>query len=399
MSKLDWKHTRQFFMSALWTDFAGGMVVVALPYFAMRLGAESLGLGVLGAARGLAYMVGCIPAALFADRLNRRTVIYVSCALSAASLLLMPSASRLWHVVAISVIWSATVALFWPALFGWLGDSHRREQLGRATGAVNVAWSLGAMAGGALAGWLYEVRPALPFIAAAAPTLLACAVLARGTPGSQPAPLSADTGRIDRNTWIRLSAAWVGNVSTCCMFGLLTGVFPDLGEKEIHITPAVFGVLVAILGAGRTLIYASALWRHAHLQDWRLAVVGQMVAAGMLATVSFASAHGWLALVFAVVGLSVGVAYYLALYRSLEGEGSRGLKCGIHEATLLGGVLIGTLGGGYIADRWGLRAPYVPTACFAVVLVAVQVVLNLSAGQPGARPQEAESISPPPGPP
>jgi len=384
MVKLNWPHTRRFFMAALWMDFSSGMFIVALPYLALSLGAKSMQLGQIGAVRGLAYMLACVPAAILSDRSNRRTLILVSSVCATGALMLVARVTNLWQLGAVSVLWSAALAFFWPSLFGWLGDSHPKEQLGRAAGSVNVGWSIGVMSGGVVAGWLYEGSHSLPFIIAGLPAMLACFIMVAGTTSRHGRPAAPPTGPAQPGTKRRLAAAWLGNTTVCCMIGLISGVFPELGLK-LGVTSAVFGVLLAVFGVGRTLVYLSALTRWRHLEDWRLVIVAQLVAAGMVATVASAGSHLWLALVFAVSGVAGGAAYYLALFRSLEGEGSRGLKSGIHEAALLGGLLIGTLGGGTIADRWGLRAPYVPTACVVGLLVVVQIALNLSAGRARVR--------------
>jgi len=393
MVKLNWQHTRRFVMAALWMDLSSGMFVVALPYFAMSLGADSLQLGILGAVRGFAYMIACLGAALLAERTNRRLLIAISACACAITLMATGWVTSLLQLNVVSVLWALALSLFWPSVFGWLGDSHSKEQLGRATGVVNVCWSIGVMAGGVVAGWLFAISHALPFIAAGVPAILAGVVLIVGTTASQSKSVPAPAQPSMPGTKRRLAAAWLGNTTACCMIGLLTGVFPELG-KSLGVTSAVFGVLVAVFGMGRTLVYLSALTRWRHLQDWRLAAVAQLAAAGMVATLSRASAHLWLAAVFAVMGFAAGAAYYLGLYRSLEGAGSRSLKSGMHEAALLAGLLVGALGGGILAKVSGLRAPYVPAACTVAALVVVQAGLNLSAGR--ARLKAAAAAPPEP---
>ena len=172
--------------------------------------------------------------------------------------------------------------------------------------------------------------------------------------------------------------AWLGNISVCCLFGVMSGVFPKLGF-EIGVTSLTFGLFMFLLGCGRSLMFLIGFRWSQWLRDWRVAGLAQLLAAGMVATVSRVSSHYWLGLVFGILGLALGTTYYRGLYTSLEGAASRGLKSGIHEAALLVGILIGSLGGGGLAQFWGLRTPYIPCASFVVLLVIAQTMLTTSA--------------------
>ncbi len=91
--------------------------------------------------------------------------------------------------------------------------------------------------------------------------------------------------------------------------------------------------------------------------------------------VPFTNAHWWLGLVFASIGIATGIAYYRSLYASLAGESSRGLKSGAHEAILFLGILAGSAGGGMLAHFWDIRAPYIPIAGLAFLVLIIQEVL------------------------
>jgi len=389
MTNLDLKHTGRFFLSAFWMDFSGGMFVVALPFLAMSLGAESRELGIVGASRGVAFLIIFAPAVLLVDRYPRPRLVAMSALGVAVSVLLIGGSVSLWQVCAICGLWSAALAVFWPAVFAWLGDSHEPEELGRAAGAVNMGWSIGGTLGGVLGGWLFGIRPSLPFVVAALPALLAL-VSAPRRAGRRHRP-AAPPPRGPRKPGVRrrLAAAWIGSASICCLLGLMSGVFPKLGA-EIGVTSAAFGVLIGASSVTRTGVFFAGLRGAVWPKDWRASCVAQVIAAGMVMTVCKASAHWWLAVVFATAGASVGVSYFASLYASLEDEGSRLMKSAIHEAAIFGGVLLGTLGGGEIAHAWGVRAPYVPMGLFVLALVAVQVALNLWAQAAGKRVLSAE---------
>ena len=383
MNGLSLKHTGRFFLGAFWMDFASAMYVVALPFFAMRLGAGSLELGRLGGVRSITYVVAVALTSGFADRHSRRAIMLVSTLSLALVLILSSGAGSLWQVGVGAALWALALAFYWPSFFSWLGDSHRAEALGRAAGTANLGWSTGGILGGMLAGWLFDVRHALPFLLAAVPALLACVSMLRVTPpqAAKRQPPAAGSSRPGARR--RLAAAWIGNGTVCCMLGLMTGVFPDLG-KTMGVSARLFGLLVALCGLVRTIVFLSGQLGAVWPRDWRASLATQVGGAGLVGIFGL-TASGWMvALVFAGVGLCMGLSYYVSLYTSLEGGGGRGRKSGLHEAALMTGVTIGTLGGGAIAHRWGLHAPYVPIALLSVVMVVLQAVLRWS-GKVAAR--------------
>ena len=237
------------------------------------------------------------------------------------------------------------------------------------------------MLGGFAAGWLFKWHSRLPLIAAMLPITLAATAMVL-SPCSHSRPAAAAPSRSRPGTKRDLAAAWLGNISVCVMLGLMSGVFPKLGDR-IGVDPAGFGVLMGGLGLGRTLVFLSGLRWSRRLHGNLLGTASQILAACMVAGVAITSDRRWLFGVFFSVGLAIGVNFFRGLYRSLEHAGSRGLKSGIHEASLLLGVFFGSLGGGALAQAWGLRAPYVPIAALTVLLVCVQ--LGLVASATGAR--------------
>ena len=357
-------------------EFAFAAYMVALPYLAMRdFNASSLQLGWLTSLRSAAYVVACMTLSRLADRRRRGRLIATAGVGLLAVFWLTAWAGTFAGLMLIGVLWGVSMSMFWPSIFAWLADAGHGASLGSRGGAVNLSWSLGGMLGALIAGALFAWNPALPFLLGGLPVILACApyLFARDE-HSHPRERSVARGpaRIEGE----LVAAWIGNLSCTCLFGLLLGVFPRLAET-MGVAAGEFGMLSALSALGRCAMFAVAFTGAAWVRRWPLMGAAQLVAAGMVATLSFASDHFWLAAVFLVVGVAGGLNYNRALYVSLRHPGGRGLKSGLHEATLVFGVLLGSLGGGWVVSVWGLRAPYVPVAVLTVALSAVQPALIL----------------------
>lgn len=376
--------TKRFCLAAFWMDFALGMYMVAIPFLSMSLGAESRVLGYLGATRGLSYGLSCLVVGfLLLDRFRRLTLITVGCAATILMSWATGMSGQLWHLFAVAVFWGMAVSFFWPALFGWLGGDHESDStLGSAVGAVNLSWSVGIMIGGFIGGILYGLGPWVPFVAAALPVALAYLILLF-TPAEVSEKKEGDAaGETWSGSGAELAAAWLSCLSMACLGGMMMGVFPRLG-KDIGIGASKFGLLVATAGMGRTVMFALGMWKSNIVRDWRFSGIVQLAAAGMVATLCRAESYWWIACVYVVLGISFASTYYRSLYASLEGAGSKGMRSSVHEAVLFAGILIGSVGGGEIAERWALRSPYVPIACLVVLFGIVQLVLVGAARRKG----------------
>ena len=166
MGRIDWRETARFCAAAFCMDFASGMYMVALPYLAMRMGADSLDLGYISSVRSVVYLAACLTVARLADRMPRGRLFVVGVGVVAAGHALTAYASAVAVLYVTAVTWALGLSLFWPSLFAWLGDAHGPKTLGRAMGAVNLSWSVGGMVGGAAAGGLFRQWAALPFLGA-----------------------------------------------------------------------------------------------------------------------------------------------------------------------------------------------------------------------------------------
>jgi predicted MFS family arabinose efflux permease len=283
------------------------------------------------------------------------------------------------HLYPVLVWWAIFLSLYWPGLFGWLGEAHSRSVLERATGAVNVAWGIGFAVGPYVGGMLYRAAGRLVFLVAPLAPAAACVLLFMSRTHVQTPPPADPAPHRRHGLRRRLWSAWLGLLSTNVLFGLMSGVFPDLGEQELGVTSDIFGMLLLVLGLGRLAVFFLGMRGGGWTHRWAGAVATQVAAAGLVATVAWANSHVWLSLVFGVVGFAVGVTYQRSLYASLAEEGPRQRRSGVHEASLVAGVLLGGLIGGYLAHWIGLRAPYVPAAGLVLLLVVVQAVLASSA--------------------
>ena len=77
-----------------------------------------------------------------------------------------------------------------------------------------------------------------------------------------------------------------------------------------------------------------------------------------------------------LLGQMVGYNYFSGLFYSTVGssDDNRALAAGIHEATLAGGMAVGTIVGGFLGFYVSFRIPYLFAAGVLVLLAVVQTV-------------------------
>jgi hypothetical protein len=86
-----------------------------------------------------------------------------------------------------------------------------------------------------------------------------------------------------------------------------------------------------------------------------------------------------LLMAFSMNGLATGMAYYLSYLQSIVGLEGRGRKTGMHEATLVGGVMAGSLLGGISARAIDPGAPYlIGVVILMGVAITGQVILHVA---------------------
>lgn len=392
----------------LLVDCAFYLDVFALQFLVRGAGGSNLEVSLVYGVYTLAYGLLAPLLGRTTDRGDRRRVLRVAALLFAAipgglALLLevgsgpggLAVSTRLGLPVGpIGLIWAASLAfalsnaLFWPALQARIGD--RESDLaarGRAIRRFNVGWTVGKALGPLLAGLVFVRAPAacLPLGAAMAAALLL--VLLLDPPGAGRAAVSAspEAPRPESVPQARrrafLLAGLAANFAVWASMGALQ-LAPTMAEA-LSIPADRVGTLLSLAlaaqGAGFLALGGSRAWAY---RPATLVAAAPAAALGLLLVLA---ARGFaLAAVGAVVlGLAQAVSYAASVFYSLDYDHRRGLRTGIHEATLAlaGGV---SILGGLLADvtaqpRAPLLVSLVPCAAIALVVAA----LLLGAGARG----------------
>lgn len=370
---------RPFFVCVLLMDFAGGVGMLAVPLLATAWGASPGLLGYIGTAGGLGYVAMAAVAGPLSDRIGRTKLPLIGAVSLSLFFFLYPQLPGPVYMVPLALIIGIAWGSFWPPMESWIADVFEGRHLTRALSGFNISWSTGSTIGVLLAGYLFELRPWLPFLVTVLVPLGVAAALHRlpkpehKAKNHSPAEDHPDPAAQADSTelWI----AWTLNFAIVFALGATRNLFPKLADT-IAISSGQISVIMFAMSLFRVLMFMLIRARGSMPHGVKMFLPPSLLL--IVGMIGFTVGYAPLTFIAAsiVVGISSGIAYSSSLQMSLSSSVGRGARSGAHEAILGSGLLAGPFVCGVVADHFGLRAPYVVCAVLAVVtLVAHTLIL------------------------
>jgi len=244
------------------------IVTVAIALFVVDLTGSATDLGLVLAAYSLPLIGFLLVGGVFADRLPRHLVVVatdlVRFALHALlALLIVTGEVRIWHVVAIGLLFGAAEAFFRPAATGLLPQTVPEDEIQEANAVTTLFGNVAEFAGPALATALVlGFSPAAAFALDAATFLLSAALLVRVRPRERGAPAPAPAapppsvwGDVRAGFAEVRSRSWVWATLTAFCIALFFALAPlfvvgPLVATEHYGDIAVFGYVFAASAPG-----------------------------------------------------------------------------------------------------------------------------------------------------
>jgi predicted MFS family arabinose efflux permease len=385
----------RLFLAAQGLDsVAIGVASVALPWLLLSEG-HSVGLaGLVYPLTIVPFVVFGLPAGALGDRLPWRRVMYASHALQAVASASIP----LWAVSGSPPLALVLTAAFLvgsgrvfadAAAFGAVASVVGPENFTRGQSALSAVWSIGFLAGPALAGLLVAaVGPSFALAAEASALVIAAALIAavhtgRASPPASPAghqDVRAGLRFIYRNPAVR-----VFTVTSFC-FALVTagavGLQVPLLRDTIGLTSTATGwtlALGALTGTAASLATSKLGQR---IGPSILSVAAMVLAAAALA--GLATASRFLAAVLAFMAYS-GLSWLLSTLfiseRQRRAPADLQARVGIAgRMLLLGAVAAGAALATALAGEAGIRTTYLAIAvsAAAIAIAAASPLIRLA---------------------
>jgi MFS transporter, DHA1 family, multidrug resistance protein len=365
-----WLHSG-LFLSAMQMDFNFDLVTLAIPLLAISLGASSLQLGLLGAMQRFLYILVCPVSGRLSDYVGRKGIAISGAVLFGLTCLCMTQARSITWIGWIVPFVGATLALFWPALQAWLSDQGEGQLLRQSTSLFNLFWSTGSMLGMVLAGFLMRFSKRLPFyVAAGVATSIACILAGSSHKRCRHGSGSPDTpfDHLGDSAWdnAQRRAALTSIFMAFLVIGGVTTQFPKLATQLGYSTTWI-GLSMGFLPLSRTLGFA-VFDRHKASPDISLALIlVKLLLVLAMAILLVARTTVLFTVVFGLLGLVCAAVFSFSQYLCLKNPARAGHRIGYHESSMLGGIVLGSVLSGLLAQAFGFRTAF----GFGIVLSAV----------------------------
>ena len=361
--------------------------------YAVSLGASATMSGVIVGAYSASNIFGNLFAGLLLDSLNRRRVVVVGMALTAAALFSYGFVESPPALLALRLAHGLAAGALTPGAFAMLGDRARSEHA-KAMGASGAIIAIAAIVGFPLSALIRETL-GYEWVFRASGLIMLCAMasfalLARDAPAaaSEPAaPTAQDAAPRSplRDAFLGMVYAIVLAMTYC--IGALIGHLP-IAIDEAGLPPRWSGIAFAAFAVVAAVVMATPAQRSLDGKSRSLAIALGMALIGgsgaglaLAALIAGGGAAAYaLALMVAMMcafGLGFGFVFpSLGAAVSERGGGRRGIAFGVFYAIYSLGVFIGSSASGAASDALGAVAPFAVSAAVALIALPIAAALR-----------------------
>jgi MFS family permease len=254
VSPLRQREFRTFWLSVLFLSLAAQMAAVAIGWQVYAISGEALDLGLVGLMEFLPLPLLALPAGQLADRFSRRRLYALSTSMYVVVLLgllavTLRDVGQTWPYFALAFVTGVAWALGSPASRSLSPTLVPAELIPQAMAQYSAAWQTASVAGPALGGILFAIRPALTY---GVGVVLAVATLACVLSLRERGPAQDVTGTPSLRevlagvALIRRTPVLLGAISLDLFAVLLGGaaaLLPIFAKDILEVGPAGLGAL------------------------------------------------------------------------------------------------------------------------------------------------------------
>lgn len=380
VAKLPSNYWRQLAATAV-SNIGDGMVQAAAPLLTLSLTSDTRLIAGVSFASTLPWLVLTLPAGVYIDRFERkqlmvivniiRAVLFGVIALAAAAQNL-----NIWVFMGILIGVGACEVIFDMSAQAFLPSIVPNELLEKANGRLySIEMICNSFLGLPLGAWLFVLAVGVPFGVNAASFAMAAALVASiRLPVAEVAGVSgavvaapAKSFRKDlregmqwlwANELVRTLAIMLGIINMAGMFG--NAIFVKYAADELGVTGRGFGLLLSVMAVG-SIVGGLIGDRIAKRLGVARAIILAYSIFGLVGIVYVVLPRVWAIMI--VVAIS-GVAsttwniVTVSLRQRIIPTELFGRVNSVYRFFGTGSTAIGALAGGFIAYRYGLRAPY-----------------------------------------
>jgi DHA1 family multidrug resistance protein-like MFS transporter len=333
------------------------LVIPVLPSYSLKLGADTVTIGIIYGAFSVALLISGIPVGILSDRWGRRLFMMLGMLSLASANLVFAVSDNVGVLIAARLIQGISGAATWSSGLAMLADTFGPEERGQRLGLAMSVMSVGTLLGPAFGGILYDnlgysatfIIPSVMAFVVGISFLLISDEKYQGAPASLRQRLSPI---FDAPRMFSVIAFII--VVGAATYGILEPYMPVYLYGSFSATPTAIGLAFGALSLLSIIVQPVV----GKLYDSRggrpLIAAGLIASAAIVVFVTAMPSFLSTAAVFSLLGITMGFALtpMLPLLSDLyggEGESnSRGLVYGIYNTLFSLGLAIGPFAGGLL---------------------------------------------------
>jgi len=375
--------------ASLLTNLVDGVLRLAAPLLAVSLTQDPILIGALSALGLLPWLFFAIPIGAIVDRVDRRKALVLGNLLRALIAFFIAFAVLQGFIN----IWLLLISVFFFGICEVLVDTTSQSVLPQILDKSNYERGnsrlqiseviVSQFAGAPLSGFLYAVSIALPFYFSTTGFILAGLLILlfpfereinarkEGEVGQAKLGLKGDI-KFALNYLYQdkqIFSIVVITTSLGFFYSLSNAIAPLFILKELNVSPAMFGVVLAIGGIGALIGSIAAPMASKYLGRGRALAINVFLASLLVIFIGLSPNAYFFVVVSVLIGFTISVwnILLMSLYQSLIPPELYGRIHGARRTIVWGLMPIGSLLGGVIA-RGGLRLPFLIGGAIATLI-------------------------------
>ncbi len=380
--------TAVIYPSAFFVSVAMGQLTLGMVLYARAiLAVGGTRIGILAGIWSVVYVFSCLFLRPLLNRVLPRFLIMGSTGCMGVLVLFMARVESYAVLLVLYAFFGMILSLFWPPIMGWVSTGVEGPQLGRIIGRYNMSWCSGAVISPFICGWLSGIDARYPLLFGAVLLLLVCVYVSamsplipriksdRGTGASH----DAAPGDKDCSCPLRFPA-WIGLFASFFGMGMLTAIFPLVALEEWGASEMMVGLMFALRGLSNVAGFVMLGRFHGWHYKLTPMLAAQWAAVAVFALLAGAESTAVAAFLLLLFGISGAVSYAASFFYGTSGSLNRARRMAIHESVLAGGLVCGSVMGGWFYDRMASTGTFVMVAVFLAFMTMAQIIVGRKVG-------------------